>query len=266
MSPTPIRLGVTMVRSVLYVIAFYITTALFLVVASPLLLAPRSWAMAALKAHGLTCVWLLRVIAGTRLEVRGRENLPEGACIVAAKHQSAWDTFALIPLLRDPAVVLKSELVQIPLYGWFCRKFEHIIVSRERAAVALKAMMADAADRAAQGRQILIFPEGTRSPPGAPADYKPGIVALYDSLKLPCVPLALNSGLYWPRRSLLRHPGTIVVEFLPAIAPGLDRRSFRAELQARVEAASMRLIAEAASSPNPPPIPSSAMGAAKALG
>ncbi len=262
MSPNPIRLGVTMVRSALYVIAFYTTTALFLIVGSPLLLGPRSWAMVGLKAHGLTCVWLLRLIAGTRLEVRGRENLPEGACIIAAKHQSAWDTFALIPLLRDPAVVLKSELAQIPVYGWFCRKFEHIIVSRERAAVALKTMMADAADRAGQGREILIFPEGTRSPPGAPADYKPGIAALYDSLKLPCVPLALNSGLYWPRRSLLRHPGTIIVEFLSPIAPGLDRRAFRAELEARVEAASMRLIAEAASGTNPPPIPSSALEAA----
>lgn len=255
--PGRIRRAVTIGRSLAYALAFYVATALFLVLGSPLLLGPRSWAMAGLKLHGLTCVWLLRVIAGTRMEVRGREHLPAGACLVAAKHQSAWDTFALIPLLRDPAVVLKAELTHIPLYGWFCRKFEHIVVSRERAAVALKAMIATSRERAAQGREIVIFPEGTRSPPGAPPDYKPGIVALYESLGLPCIPLALNSGLYWPRRSLLRHPGTIVVEFLEPIPPGLDRRTFRAELERRIEQASARLIEEAMASPVPPPLPES---------
>lgn len=245
----------TIVRSLAYAVVFYVTTALFLVLGSPLLLAPRSWAMAGLKLHGLTCVWLLRVIAGTRLEVRGRENLPAGACLVAAKHQSAWDTFALVPLFPDPAIVLKSELASIPLYGWFCRKFEHIIIKRDRAAVALKAMLADARQRADQGRQIVIFPEGTRTPPGAPPDYKPGIVALYEGLGLPCVPVALNSGLFWPRRSLMRFPGTIVVEFLPPIPAGLDRRTFRSELEARIETASSRLFAEAAASINPPPLP-----------
>ncbi len=260
--PAKLKALLTPVRSLAFVVAFYLTTALFLVLGSPLLLAPRNWAMAGLKLHGRTCVWLLRVIAGTRMEVRGLEHLPAGACLVAAKHQSAWDTFALIPLFRDPAVVLKSELAHIPLYGWFCRKFEHIIVSRERAAVALKAMLADSRARATEGREILIFPEGTRSPPGAPPDYKPGIVALYESLALPCIPLALNSGLYWPRRSLLRHPGTIVVEILEPIPPGLDRRAFRALLEARIEQATSRLIAEAASAPYPPPMP---MAVAEAL-
>ena len=260
--PIQTRRMVTLLRSLAFAAAFYVATAMFLLLGSPLLLAPRRWAMTGLKLHGLTCVWLLRVIAGTRLEVRGRENLPNGACLVAAKHQSAWDTFALIPLFRDPAVVLKAELTHIPLYGWFCTKFEHIIVSRERAAVALKAMIATSRERAAQGREIVIFPEGTRSPPGAPPDYKPGIVALYEQLGLPCVPLALNSGLYWPRRSLLRHPGTIVVEFLEPIPPGLDRRTFRAELERRIEDATGCLIAEAAASPCPPPLPPSAEAAA----
>ena len=247
-----------LVRSLLFAVAFYLTTALFLMLGSPLLLGPRRWAMKALKLHGLTCVWLLRVIAGVRMEVRGRDKLPAGACLVAAKHQSAWDTFALIPLFRDPAIVLKAELAQIPLYGWFCRKFEHIIVSRERAAVALKTMLADSRARAAEGREIVIFPEGTRSPPGAPPGYKPGIVAMYEGLGLPCVPVAVNSGLFWPRRSLMRYPGTIVVEFLEPLPPGLDRRQFRGELERRIETASNRLIAEAAAVPNPPPIPESA--------
>jgi 1-acyl-sn-glycerol-3-phosphate acyltransferase len=255
---TSIRLGrtVTLVRSLAFVTMFYLVTGLFLVIGSPLLLGPRKWAMAGLRLHGLTCIWLLRVIAGTRLEIRGREGLPDGPFLVAAKHQSAWDTFGLIPLFNDPAVVLKAELAHIPLYGWFCRKFEHIIVSRERAAVALKRMLATAKERASEGREILIFPEGTRSPPGAPPDYKPGIVALYEALAIPCVPLALNSGLYWPRRSLLRYPGTIVVELLDPIPPGLDRRTFRSLLETRIEDASNRLIREAALQPDPPPLPS----------
>ncbi|MGE0626684.1 MAG: lysophospholipid acyltransferase family protein [Hyphomicrobiaceae bacterium] len=245
----------TILRSVTYLIAFYLATALFLVLGSPLLLGPRQWAMAGLRAHARACLWLLRVIAGTRMEVRGRENLPTGACLVASKHQSAWDTFALVPVFRDPAIVLKAELGLIPLYGWFCRKFEHILIRRERAAAALKSMVADARDRAAAGREIVIFPEGTRRPPGAAPDYKPGVVALYEGLGLPCVPVALNSGLYWPRRSVLRYPGTIVVEILEPLPPGLDRRTFKAELERRIEQATGRLLAEAHASPSPPPMP-----------
>ncbi len=244
-----------MLRSITFAIAFYITTALFLLLGSWLLLAPRSWAMAGLRAHARVSTWLLRVIAGTSMEVRGRDKLPAGPCLVVAKHQSAWDTFALMPLFCDPAVVLKDELKWIPLYGWFCVKFAHILVKRDKAAVALKAMVHDAKDRIAAGRQILIFPEGTRRTPGAAADYKPGYVALYDALNVPCVPLALNSGLYWPRRKLARYPGTIIVEFLDPIEPGLPRKVMRERVEAAIEAACARLIAEAASSPNPPPIP-----------
>ncbi len=233
-----------MVRSLLFAAAFYITTALFLLLGSWLLFAPRSWAMAGLSLHAKASLWLLEAIVGTRLEVRGREKLPNGPCLVVAKHQSAWDTFALVPLFRDPAIVLKDELRWIPFYGWFCVKFEHILVKRDRAAKALKAMIADAQIRKAQGREIVIFPEGTRQAPGAPPDYKPGYIALYEALDLPCVPLALNSGLFWPRRSLLRHPGTIVVEFLDPIPPGLPRKEFRALLEERLEATAGRLVAE----------------------
>ena len=244
----------TRLRSLAFVAAFYLVTAAFLVLASPLLLVPRRWAMAGLRAYARTCLWLLDVIVGTRLEVRGRDKLPAGPFLIAAKHQSAWDTFALVPLFSDPAIVLKAELGRIPLYGWFCAKFEHILVRRERAAAALKALVADAKARAGAGREILIFPEGTRQAPGAAPDYKPGVVALYEGLGLPCVPVALNSGLYWPRRSLIRHPGTIIVEILDPLPPGLARRQFRAELERRIETASLRLIAEAATARSPPPI------------
>jgi 1-acyl-sn-glycerol-3-phosphate acyltransferase len=242
-------------RSFVFAVVYYTVTALFLLLGSWLLLAPRRWAMKGLAMHAITATWLLRVICGTKLEVRGRENLAQGACLVVSKHQSMWDTFALIPLLHDPAIVLKDELKYIPVYVCFCVKFEHILVKRDRAAVALKAMLKDARNRAEDGRHILIFPEGTRSAPGAAPDFKPGYIALYEGLGLPAVPLALNSGLFWPRRSNLRFPGTIVVEFLPAIPAGLPRAEFRRRIETALEDASSRLIAEAASAPNPPPLP-----------
>ncbi len=235
---------VLMLRSLLFAAAFYIMTALFLVLGSWLLLAPRSWAMAGLKAHAITILWLLKWIAGTKLEVRGQENLPNEGCLVVAKHQSAWDTFALIPLFRDPAIVLKDELKWIPFYGWFCVKFQHILVKRDRAAVALKRMIADAKTRIDDNREVIIFPEGTRQAPGAPPAYKPGYVALYEGLGVMCVPVALNSGVYWPRRSILRLPGTIVVEFLEPIPPGLPRKAFKTSVESAIEAASARLLAE----------------------
>ena len=246
--------ALVVVRSLIYFVVFYVVTALYLVLGSWLLIGPRSWAMKGLEVHGRTCVWLLRLICGTKLEVRGRENLPKTGCLVISKHQSAWDTFGLISLFRDPAIVLKDELKWIPFYGWFCVKFEHILVKREKASAALKSMIRDARQRISINREVVIFPEGTRTIPGAPPDYKPGYVALYEALGIVTVPLALNSGLFWPRRSLWRYPGTIVVEFLPALPPGLPRAEFRSRIESAIEAASTRLIEEAASGPSPPPL------------
>lgn len=250
-----------LLRSAAFLVVFYLNTAMFLLLGSWLLFAPRRWAMEGLRLHGLASLWWLKAICGTRYEVRAREKLPKGACLVAAKHQSAWDTFALIPVFRDPAMVMKAELGLIPLYGWFSHKFRHIFVRRGRGPAALRAMVNDARDRAARGREIVIFPEGTRRPPGAEPDYKPGFVALYEGLNLPCVPLALNSGLFWPRRSIKRYPGTIVIEILDPVPPGLPRAEARALSQERIETACARLIAEARATPNPPPLPTEPAGA-----
>lgn len=247
-----------MIRALLYSLVFYVVSALFLVLGSWLLLGPRSWAMAGLSAHGSTCVWLLEKIVGTRLEVRGAENLPDGAALVASKHQSAWDTFALVPLLHDPAIIMKRELMWIPLYGWFSAKFGMIFVRRDAGPAAIRGMANDAVERVEAGRHILIFPEGTRREPGAEPAYKPGAHFLYTRLGIPCVPLALNSGLYWPRRSLQRNPGTIIVEFQKPIPPGLPRKDFAKRLETAIETASDALVKEAAMAPNPPPIPDNA--------
>jgi 1-acyl-sn-glycerol-3-phosphate acyltransferase len=233
-----------MARSLLFNLLFYVTTALFVVLGSPLLFGPRRWAMAALAIHGRFELWLLRVIVGTKLEVRGSEKLPKGACLVAAKHQSAWETFGLIPLFRDPALLMKRELFWIPFHGWFSHKFEMIPVDRDKGPAALRRMLREAKKRVADGREIIIFPEGTRRAPGAPPDYKTGVLLLYEALGIPCVPLALNSGVFWPRRSLVRKPGTIIVEFLDPIPPGLPKAEFLERLIAAIEAASARLLAE----------------------
>jgi 1-acyl-sn-glycerol-3-phosphate acyltransferase len=234
-----------MIRSVVFNAAFYVMTAGFLILGSPLLLAPRSWAMAGLKCHARSTLWLMKHLVGTEMEVRGLDNLPEGACLVAAKHQSAWDTIALILLFRDPALVMKAELMKIPLYGWFSAKFGMIPIQRETGPSALRQMLKEAKDRAADDRQIFVFPEGTRRLPGAPPDYKPGILLLYDALQLPCVPVALNSGHYWPRSSQRRWPGRIVVEIGPPIPAGLARKDFKQALIEAIETPTTELRAEA---------------------
>jgi len=234
-----------MARSILFNVLFYVTTVLFLLVCSPLLLLPRRFAMAALALYARLQLFLLKYIAGIDFELRGAKNLPQGACLVASKHQSAWETFALIPLFRDPTYLVKRELFWIPLHGWFSYKFGMISVDRDKGPAALRLMLREAKTRADSGREIIIFPEGTRRAPGAAPDYKTGVFLLYDALKIPCLPVALNSGLFWPRRSWRLSPGKIVVEFLDPIPPGLAKRAFLARLRHSIETASDKLLAQA---------------------
>ena len=231
-------------RSLLFNLVFYINLVLFLVLGFWFLFTPRSWSMAALKTWATVSLWWMKLITGTTMEVRGRQFIPEAGGLQAGKHRSAWDIFALLPLLSDPALVLKRELTLIPVFGWFCLKFRMISVDRSAGPSALKKMIADAKTAVATNRQVLIFPEGTRMAPDSPPDYKPGATALYMHLGVPCTPFALNSGLYWPRRQFIRRPGTIIVEFLPPIEAGLARKIFSSRLQDAIEEATDRLVAE----------------------
>ncbi len=174
---------------------------------------------------------------------------------MAVKHQSTWDVFALTNYLDEPAVILKSELMKIPFLGWFATKMDMIPVKRGKGRVAVKQLIKDVRIRADQGREIFIFPEGNRRAPGAEPHYKRGIVAMYKDLGIPVIPVALNSGLYWRRREFTRRPGKVIVEFLPAIEPGLEYEDFMRALQGAIEPATDRLIREALSGPNPPPAP-----------
>ncbi len=232
-------------RSLLFNVVFYVNLIVFLVVGSPLFFGPRIWAIRGLQAWGRSSIWWLRVISDIRMEVRGREHIPQGAALVAGKHQSLWETFAILPLLDDPCMVLKKELTFIPLFGWFALKFRMIAVERSAGTAALRNLVKRGKQEIAAGRQIVIMPEGTRKGPDDPPDYKPGAAALYSQLNVPCVPFGLNAGLFWPRRKFLRFPGTIVLEFLPAIPPGLKRDDFQQRLSAAIETSTTALVAEA---------------------
>lgn len=232
------------IRSAICQILFYGWMAALAVLYLPLLLAPRRWMVGAARFWVRGELLILRLAVGLTYEVRGRQNIPSGPAVVAAKHQSMWDTMIFHALLDDPVYILKKELTAIPFFGWYLRKTGMIAVDRKAGAKALRHMVEDLRRAVAEARQVVIFPEGTRTAPGSTRPYQPGVAMLYD-IGAPLVPVALNSGLYWRRRSFLRKPGRIVIEFLPAVPAGLDRRTFLARLSDEIETATTRLIAEA---------------------
>ena len=231
-------------RSLVFQVWFWLYTIPMNLIWLPSLVLPRPWIRQGMEWWCELTLWGLRVFAGVRYEVRGTENLPNTACLIASKHQSMWETIAYNVLLKDPAVVIKRELISIPFYGWYVRKQGSIVVDRDAHASALKAMVAPAKARLQAGRSVVIFPEGTRKRPPDAHDYKPGVAALYSQLGVPCVPVALNSGLFWPRSGPWRKAGTIVVEFLSPIQPGLKRQAFMSELESKIETATAKLVAE----------------------
>jgi 1-acyl-sn-glycerol-3-phosphate acyltransferase len=235
---------VTFIRLVLFHIYFWGWSTLINLVWLPALALPRVHVGRGMEIWASVSFWGVKHIAGLDYEVRGRENLPAGPAIFAVKHMSMWETIAQHILLRDPATVMKRELLRVPVYGWYAQKCEMIVIDREGHASALRNMIKSARARIAAGRPIVIFPEGTRKLPGEAPDYKPGVAALYGALDVPCIPVALNSGLFWARKGTKPRPGRIVVEILPAIAAGLPRATFMKELQERIETATARLLAE----------------------
>jgi 1-acyl-sn-glycerol-3-phosphate acyltransferase len=233
------------IRSFLFNLLFYLNLAAYLIVAMPTLALPRWGILGLARQWARTNLWLLRVVCRIGVEWRGLEKIPRGALLVAAKHQSTWETFALLTVLSDPTFILKRELIWIPLFGWCAWRAGMIPIDRGGGKSVLAAMAQRVRAAAAEGRQIIIFPEGTRRAPRAEPKYKYGIAHLYAEGIAPSLPIALNSGLFWPRRKFLRFPGTITVEILDPIAPGADAATFFAELERKLEDATARLIAEA---------------------
>jgi 1-acyl-sn-glycerol-3-phosphate acyltransferase len=233
------------VRSLVFNVLFFTGTAVMLLLMWVLLPFPRMAIQRVVTLWGQTMRWLLRTVVGLGFEVRGREHLPDGPAVFACKHQSAWDIFIFYELVSDPAYVLKKELMRIPFWGWYATKVRVIVVDRKGGGAALKRMMRDALATLAAGRHVVIFPEGTRTAPGQRRPYQPGVYAIYAEGVAPVIPVAVNSGLFWGRRSFVKRPGVITLEILPAMPPGLDRRAFMAELENRIESATARLVAEA---------------------
>jgi 1-acyl-sn-glycerol-3-phosphate acyltransferase len=231
-------------RSLLYNFLFYLNTAAWLIVALPTFVLPRRCIMDVAKTWGRINVWLLRVVCDLKVEWRGLDKIPPGPLLVAAKHQSAWETFAVLWLFTDPTFIQKRELMWIPIFGWLTWKGGMIPVDRGAGSQALAKLTEHARRAVQEGRQIIIFPEGTRRPPGAEPRYKFGVAHLYGDTGVPCLPIALNSGLFWRRRSFLRYSGTVRVEILDPIPPGLDKQAFFARLQNDLESATTRLLAE----------------------
>ena len=231
----------TALRSILFNLSYLLWSIIMHVLCLPLLLAPASWVWKAAHLWIDGTLFLLRVFCGLDHRELGVEHLPTGPAIIAAKHQSAWETLFLSRRLGHPAFILKRELLMIPLFGWFIRKVGMIAVDRAGKAAALKKMVREAQETFAAGRSIVIFPEGTRTAPGTHKPYQPGIAALYTQLGVPVVPVALNSGLFWGRKAFLKKPGTITLQFLPPIPPGLDRKAFMKRLESGIEDASQAL-------------------------
>ena len=232
-------------RAVAFNIAFFAWTAIAGTIGLPLLVAPRSAAMRFGRFWARGVLILLRVIVGLDHQIRGLDRVPRGGCIVAMKHQSTWDTLILPVVLGDLACVVKRELLFVPLYGWYAARAGSIAVDRKAGASALRRLVAAARPIAAEGRPIVIFPEGTRVAPAASLPYQPGVAALYQALALPLVPAAVNSGYFWARRSFVKHPGRIVLEFLEPIPSGRPRRRVMADLEQRIETTTAALLREA---------------------
>ena len=245
------------IRSLLFYAFYYVQTVpLAIIVGISAVIWGRTrfgWAIALYWIHSNLAA--LRIIARIRTDVAGEENIPEGPCIIASKHMSDWDIFAILPGARRPAFVAKKELMDIPFFGQAAMAFDTIRVDRSRGGEAIPLMLNDARSALSRGSRIIIFPEGTRKAPLDPPDYKYGVVRLYEGLNVPVVPVALNSGLFWGRNSLVLWPGTARAHFLPAIPPGLPAEEFRTRLVTAIENGTDRLILAASEEGLRRPIP-----------
>jgi 1-acyl-sn-glycerol-3-phosphate acyltransferase len=232
-------------RSLVFNVLYYVNLIVLMILGLPTILLGRHAIFALARLWGRVSLWLAEKICGLRLEFRGLENIPRGGYIIASKHQSFLETFALLLYAPDFAYVLKRELMYLPIFGWYLWGADQIAINRSSARNAMAVLSARAGEVLRSGRQVFIFPEGTRRPPGAPAQYKFGVAKLYQDTDAPCVPVALNTGLFWGRRGFVRRPGVAVIAYLPPIAPGLDRDAFLATLQSIIETECERLNDEA---------------------
>jgi len=226
------------IRSVLFTICFYVVTLFLFVVMLPTMLMPRKKALFFPVFWTKLANWMLRVFCGIRIRVEGLENLPQkDGYIVASKHQSAMETTIFHHLVPNTFYVLKKELMWLPLAGFYFLKTGCIPIDRKGGASTMRKMLTGVKSRLADGMNLIIFPEGTRTLPGAKKPYSPGVAFLYEQCGVPVVPVALNSGYCWPKNKTIKYAGTVTVRFLRPIEAGLERRAFLNELYRRIEEA-----------------------------
>jgi 1-acyl-sn-glycerol-3-phosphate acyltransferase len=236
-------------RSLAMNIMFYINTIVCVLILTPAFLLPRRHA--ASFTYKIAALWrilntfCLKIICNIRIEYRGLENVIEGPCIFAPKHQSALETFALFKVTPRPVYAVKHLLTYIPFFGWLLVKSGQIILHRGTKTKALRSLIEGAKEVVAHKGVIAIFPEGTRRNVDDPPAYKYGITYLYENLNVPVMPVAMNAGLFWPRRTFLRYPGTVIIEVLPKIEAGLPAKDFTERLIETIESNSNRLRDEA---------------------
>jgi 1-acyl-sn-glycerol-3-phosphate acyltransferase len=259
------NLAMIWARSLLFNLLFFGITVVVSIATIPTLPMSRRSTLWMTKLWARWVIWALRWSVGVKVEIRGWENLPPGGVVIAAKHQSAFDTIIWLSLLEEPAYVMKKELLRIPLYGWHARKAGMIPVDREGGGAALRGMLRAATDRVAAGRQVVIFPEGTRTPVGQRVSYQPGVVAIAAGTGAPVVPVATDSGRVWGRRHFLKRPGMIRISVLPPLPPGLNRAKLLAALESQIEGETDRLMAEPQSGPIAA-IPATSAAVDKAVG
>jgi 1-acyl-sn-glycerol-3-phosphate acyltransferase len=232
------------IRSLLFNVCFFGWSMLSAFLFIPLFVISSKTAQYAGPLWAWPSLWLAKICCGITYEIRGKEHIAPMPCIYASKHQSAWDTLIFLALLRHPAYVLKRELLRIPFWGWYLWRMKMIAIDRSAKASSIKHMLKQSKAALADNRSIVIYPEGTRTKPGATPVYHPGVVALYTMLKVPVVPVALNSGMFWSKNAFLKRPGKIILEFLPLLPAGMDKEQFQQTLQTAIETASQRLMKE----------------------
>jgi len=235
----------TIIRSALFFLCFWLWSIFMNILFLPMLAFDRIWIVRGQEIWARGIVVLMRAICGLRVDVQGKEYIPNGKALIACKHQSAFETMALHWLVKDPAVILKKELLSIPIYGWYCHKTKMIAVDRKGQAAALRSMIAQADQALKDERQIIIFPEGTRTGVDDTLAFQPGIAALYSKLATPVIPVALNTGLFWPRKKFICRPGVITIKFLPPIEAGLDRKLFMKRLKQEIDENTANLVKDA---------------------
>jgi 1-acyl-sn-glycerol-3-phosphate acyltransferase len=238
-------MALILLRSLVFNILFYAVLVFFMLIALPAFLMPRAAVLKVAGWLGKSTIFLMRAVCNIKVELRGVEKIPKGPLIVASKHQSMWETIALLGFFEAPFFVVKRQLNFIPLFGLYLIKTGMVAIDRSQGRRALLSVIRRAAEEVRHGRQFVIFPEGTRTAPGAPPQYKGGVGMIYSDCGVPCLPVALNSGLFWPRRTFMRYPGTLVVEFLDPIPPGLKRDEFLARVESTIEEATDRIVAVA---------------------